>query len=139
VVSPSTITVQRFAFYYTGTFTDYGGVAYNVTLRLQIRNSSGTILDTAQVSVPSTFSGGFVFFENLGFTMNANTTYIFTTYMANALTLGAWSGYAGDSATGYTNGVGYSATVTDADSSFNSWGVWNQHSWDRRFWLQACQ
>lgn len=131
-------TLKRFAFYFTSTFRDGAGMPRDVTLVLQIRDGAGKVQQTARVNVPASFREGYVFWENLGAALAANTRYIFTSYMLDALSVGAWSGYAGDAAQGYAEGQGYTGTVTDADATFDDWSTWQEHNWDRRFWLQAC-
>ena len=131
-------TLSRFAFHFTASFVDGAGKAHDSTLVLQIRDAMGTVRKTARAHVLASFKGGYVFWENLGFKLDAGSTYIFTSYMQDALTVGAWSGYAADAARSYVDGKGYMATVTDADATFEQWSAWREDEWDRRFWLQAC-
>jgi hypothetical protein len=105
-----------------------------VNLRLDRRTSAGAISATYTTVVPTTYSGGWVYWTTPATTLAAGTEQIFTAWMTNAFTNPVNSGNVGDSNAGFTLGQGYSATVTSGDLA--SWASWSEHPWDFHFRIQ---
>lgn len=140
VLVDSTITLNNFSFYFTTRF-DFAqnpdGFGHQVTLVLNIRDNSGTILQTEQAIVPDTFEGGWVTWSNIDMNVSANTSIIFTTYQVGAYdTAQYFNANGADADAGYTNGVRYTKGDT-SDANMEIWEGWNVHSWDAMFWLQG--
>ena len=134
------IVLDSFAFYVTRYF-DFSesstGTGHAVTLALDIRDASGSILKSVEEELDASFSGGWVTWAGIDMSVTANTTLIFTTYLVGAYdTNMVNSGQAGDSATGYLDGVRYTKSGT-GDADMMLWDGWNEHSWDSLFWLQG--
>jgi hypothetical protein len=78
------ITLQSFAFYFASPFdfilnpTDTG---HDVSLRMHIRDSIGVVLDSVEVTVADTFSGGWIKWSNIDFELNEPAKFIFSTYL----------------------------------------------------------
>jgi hypothetical protein len=104
------------------------------TLRLERRSSTGAIAASYTTTVPTTFSGGWVYWTTATTTLAAGTQQIFTAWMTNAFTNPVYSGSPGDSAAGFTLGEGYSGEVTSGD--LTAWSGWGTHPWDFQFRIQ---
>jgi hypothetical protein len=144
ITPSSSVVMDRFGLAITDGFTSSqtGTPATTaVNLRLDRRTSTGAISATYTAVVPTTFSGGWVYFTTPTTTLAAGTQQIFTAWMTNAFTNPVNSGTPGDSATGFTLGEGYSAVVTSGD--LIAWSNWSTHSWDFNFRIQrrnpSCQ
>ena len=134
------IVLDSFAFYVTRYF-DFSesptGTGHAVTLALDIRDASGNILKSVEEELDASFSGEWVTWAGIDMSVTANTTLIFTTYLVGAYdTNMVNSGQAGDSATGYLDGVRYTKSGT-GDADMMLWDGWTEHSWDSLFWLQG--
>jgi len=79
VVFTSGMTLKTFGYYFTS------GFGSNVVLRLDMRNTAGTIVTSATVSVPSSFTGGWVYWTGINYAVSASSTYIFTSFVTNAI------------------------------------------------------
>jgi hypothetical protein len=132
------VTLETFAFYFTVPFDSAingTGTGHEVTLKLNIRDSLGSILQTRQVVVPDTFSGGWVTWDSISYDINQPGEYIFSTYLVGGIDSNkVTSGQGCDFNAGYTGGERYvKYAVSDSDASV--WGDWSQHPWDSDFWL----
>jgi hypothetical protein len=137
VTPASTVTMSRFGFYFDGGFTFSTTGMYGTqpnTVRLDVRNASGTILATYTTTLPGNFAGGWVYWTTSATTLTGGTQYIFTSYMTNAFTQMVNSGSAGDANAGYAAGAGYSADATSGD--LITWSLWGTHPWDFHFRVQ---
>jgi hypothetical protein len=105
-----------------------------VQLRLERRNSAGTILATYNVTVPTTFAGGYVYWPTATTTLSAGTMQIFTAWMTNAFANPVNSGSPADGAAGFTLGQGY--TGQEATGNLTAWANWSEHPWDFHFRIQ---
>ncbi len=132
------LTMSRFAFYYTGAFRhETTGAAEAVTLQAELRNVNGTVLKSNQVSLPATFNGGWVWFT-LPYTLQANTTYIITSWLVNGYAQGVDSGIRSNTANAYTSGYRWSASGSGA--GLGNWTLWSSSStdtWDYWFWARS--
>jgi len=132
------INLESFAFYFTSPFDSAingTGTGHEVTLKLQIRDSVGTILQAEQIVVPDTFTGGWVIWSNINLTISETGKYIFSTYLIGGYDSNLVNtGQGCDLNAGYLPGERYAKYVTnDADAEF--WGDWSLHTWDSDFWL----
>jgi hypothetical protein len=144
VTPSSSVVMDRFGLNINRAFTYSmaGGPATTaVNLRLDRRNSAGTITASYTAVVPTTFEGGWVYWTTPTTTLAAGTQQIFTAWMTNAFTNPVNSGTPGDSAAGFTLGQGYSGEVTSGD--LTGWANWGEHPWDFYFRIQrrnaSCQ
>jgi Secretion system C-terminal sorting domain len=132
------IKLETFAFYFTVPFDSAingTGTGHEVILKLNIRDSLGTILQTDQVDVPATFSGGWVTWDSINYNIDQPGEYIFSTYLVGGIDSNkVTSGQGCDFNAGYPGGVRYAKyAVSDSDASV--WGDWSESPWDSDFWL----
>jgi len=132
------LTLESFAFYFTSSFdsaSSASGIGYEVTLRLHIRDSAGSILQTANVVVPDTFTGGWVTWQGINIDLSYAGKYIFSTYLLGGYdSLPVNSGQGCDLNSGYSGGERYSKYVSNyGEAEF--WGKLSEHPWDSNFWL----
>jgi hypothetical protein len=139
VTPASSITMQRFG------FNLGGGFAYSTTglfgtqpnaIRLDRRDSAGTILATYTTTVPANWPGGWLFWTTPATALNANTLQIFTAFLTTAFTQKVTSSSPGDASAGYAGGGGYTADVGPA-GDLTAWSSWATHTWDFQFRIQS--
>lgn len=134
------ITLESFAFYFTAPFDSAingTGTGHEVTLKLNIRDSLGTILQTNEVVVGDTFTGGWVFWENLNLDLNSPTKLIFSTYLVGAYDSNMVNSAQGcDLNAGYPGGDRFGKDGM-SDAEMEIWGDWSNHPWDSNFWLKG--
>lgn len=108
---------------------------HEVTLRLRLRDSSGTILHTQDLVLADTFSGGWAAWESINYNINQPGKYIFSHHLVGGYdSLQVYTGIVCDVNAGYSGGERYSKyVVNDSDAVF--WGDWSNHPWDANFWL----
>ncbi len=132
------VKLQTFAFYFTVPFDSAingTGNGHEVTLKLNVRDSSGAILNTEQVIVPDTFSGGWVTWDSINYDINQPGKYIFSTYLVGGIDSNkVTSGQGCDFNGGYPDGERY-VKYAVSDSDAEAWGDWSVHPWDSDFWL----
>jgi hypothetical protein len=135
------ITLTDFSFYFASRF-DYAqnpdGFGHDVTLILNIRDSSGTILQTESVFVPGSFENGWVTWSGIDRKVDEGTLLIFTAYLEGGYDLHQYTSSNGaDQYQLYVPGARYGKDGT-TDMSMEDWTDWGQHpSWDSMFWLQG--
>lgn len=134
------ITLESFAFYFTAPFDSAingTGTGHEVTLKLNIRDSLGTIIQTNEVVVGDTFMGGWVFWENLNLDLNSPTKLIFSTYLVGAYDSNMVNSAQGcDFNAGYLGGERFGKDGM-SDAEMEIWGDWSNHPWDSNFWLKG--
>lgn len=132
------INLMSFAFYFTSPFDSAMngmGEGHEVILKLHIRDSVGTILQTEQIFVPDTFMGGWVTWSNINLELPETSTYIFSCYLVGGYDSNmVYSGIGCDFNSGYLDGEMYVKEVT-TELEAETWGDWSQHTWDANFWL----
>ncbi len=134
------INLQSFAFYFTTPFDSainklFSG--HEVSLKLQIRDSIGSILKTSEVVVADTFSSGWIKWEDLDFNIPDTGKYIFSSYLIGGYdSVQLMSSQACDLNEGYSRGERYAKYVVN-DSDAAEWGDWSLSSWDANFWLSG--
>jgi len=133
------IVLNDFSFYFDSRF-DYvmspDGFGHDVTLVLNIRDSSGAILQTVAILVPASFEGGWVTWTDINRNVDEGTLLIFTTYLVGAYDLNQYtSSHGSDQYHLYTQGERYGKDgISDAD--MEDWNNWVIHgSWVSMFWL----
>lgn len=136
----TSITINSFAFHFTRRF-DYpanpDGKGHEVTLTLNVRDDSGTILRTLQEVLPDTFAGGWVTWDGIELDVAPQSTVIFTTYLVGAYRTNQYfTGHSGDQFASYDGGFRYTKGDT-SDAGMEQWQGWNRHSWDSAFWLKG--
>ncbi|RMD58837.1 T9SS C-terminal target domain-containing protein [Candidatus Parcubacteria bacterium] len=140
VLVDTSITLESFSFYFRGPF-DFAenpeGRGHEVTLTLNVRDTSGAILRTLQTIVADTFQTGWVTWPGIALDAAAQTTLIFTTYLVGAYDANQFTASNGaDANAGYAGGVRYSKNGT-SDADMEDWTDWGVHSWDSAFRLQG--
>jgi hypothetical protein len=131
------ITLETFSFYFTSPFDSVNGIlsGHEVTLKLHIRDSLGTIMQSETIVVPDTFTGGWVTWSNINYDITTAEEYIFSAYLVGGYdSIQVHSGIGSDLNAGYLNGEMYVKYVTN-DLEAETWGDWSQHVWDANFWL----
>jgi hypothetical protein len=134
------ITLEEFSFYFDSRF-DYAmnpdGFGHEVTLVLNIRDSSGTILQTIATLVPASFESGWVTWTDINMNVDDGTLLIFTTYLVGAYDVNQYfSPHGSDQFSLYTPGERYVKEGT-SDAQMEEWSDWFLHPWDSMFWLQG--
>jgi hypothetical protein len=140
VLIDSAIALVSFAFNFTNYF-DYPAnpdfMGHEVTLKLNVRDSTGRILKTDSVIVPAAFPGGWVTWTNLDLAVQANTRLIFTSYLVGASTTHQYfTGQAADAYSLYLQGDRYAKEDT-TDTTMDAWSDWVKVSWDSAFLLEG--
>jgi hypothetical protein len=140
VLIDTDIFLESFAFYLERRF-DYienpTGTGHDATLRLTVRDGAGVAIKAVELDLPGSFNGGWVTWENIDMSVDANTTLIFTSNLMGAFSTNqVWSAGRGDDGAGYPDGVRYTKQGTD-DASMDEWTGWTVHSWDAWFWLKG--
>jgi len=147
VLIESDIILNSFSFNLTNPFDysenpEYQGHA--VTLILNIRDISGTLIQTEQLDLPDTFSGGWVTWTNINLDVSADTTLIFTAYLVGAFDTHQYNSYITRDDNGrYLNGDAYLHNDVTSDAEMENWSIWwNDATYgydptDFNFWLQG--
>jgi hypothetical protein len=136
----TSIILTDFSFHFDTRF-DYvmnpDGFGHDVTLVLNIRDSSGVILQTVAILVSASFEGGWVTWTDINMSVDEGTLLIFTTYLMGAYDLNQYtSSHGSDQFALYTPGHRYSKDGT-SDAQMEEWTDWGVHPWDSMFWLQG--
>ncbi len=120
---------DEFDYHYSPT-----GSGHAVTLVLNVRAENGTIVKTVSENVPSSFNGGWVFFD-LNMDMWADETYLFTCYLQDGHSNELSSSLCGRSDDPWPNSQGYSAETDSNPFDMEDWSHWSTHPWDFNFRL----
>jgi hypothetical protein len=134
------INLESFAVRFTSSF-DFAqnptGTGHEVTLRLHIRDSAGTVLQAEDLVLADTFSGGWATWASINLNINSPGKYIFSHYLVGGYdSLQVYTGIACDLNAGYAGGERFvKYVVNDSDAVF--WGDWSNHSWDANFHLNG--
>jgi|GEM_PF-3193876 len=102
------VSLDSFAFYLS---LPYGYPSQPFTLRLDVRDSNGTILATNARTVATLSEGWFTWDGFGGPTLTSGETYIFTSYVLDAMSNGAKFSIHGDSGGSYADGTRYTSQV----------------------------
>lgn len=127
-------------FRYDEGFTSY---KKEVTLKLNIRNSSDTIIASTTTNVPSSFNGGFISFDIESFNLffNANETYVFQWYLVDGAKLGVNSSSSGNNkntGSGFCFGKSYfGESHVDKNTSLEDSENWYEHGWSFSIGLEG--
>ncbi len=132
------INLESYSVYFTSNF-DFAqnptGTGHEVTVRLQIRDSAGTVLQTRDLVLADTFLGGWATWSGINFNIESPGKYIFSHYLVGGYDSNqVYTGIACDFNAGYSGGERYSKYVVN-DSDAVSWGDWSNHPWDANFHL----
>ncbi len=142
----STILLKEFSFYFTGTFKSpaawfesFDITGHEVTIVLNIRDSSGVILQTEEVVLPETFDGGWATWSNIDLEVNAKTTLLFTSYLLGAKSTSRYfNGIGADSGASYEFGERYTKQLGEGiPGDIEDWDGWTLHPWDSNFRLHG--
>ncbi|MER3374744.1 MAG: hypothetical protein RIM83_08940 [Allomuricauda sp.] len=112
-------------------------------LRLDIRDGTGLILGTATGIIPSTYRGGWVYFDlsSLEVFLEANKSYVFTWYLLNGGEIGVNTssmGYIGDSGEETCNAIGFSGQSNISKfTTLQMWNTWFEHQWHFNYSLSG--
>ncbi|PKL35928.1 MAG: hypothetical protein CVV44_20650 [Spirochaetae bacterium HGW-Spirochaetae-1] len=111
----------------------------DVTLRLIIRNAGGVMLDSIDLVVPASYSGGWITWTPINMSVASGTTLIFTAYLVggydtNELTAYIDANLVTDS---YSNGRRYDINGAYTDAAMETWSNWGTQDYDLHFWLQG--
>lgn len=134
------ITLESFAFYFTAPFDSAlngTGTGHEVTLKLNIRDSLGSIIESSEVVVGDTFTGGWVFWNDIQLELQQPGKYIFSSYLVDGYDLNmVYSAQGCDFNAGYPGGERFGKDGT-TNQSMEEWGDWSNHPWDSNFWLKG--
>jgi hypothetical protein len=132
------INLESYSVFFTSSFDfvqNPTGTGHEVTLRLHIRDSVGNVLQTKDLVLADTFSGGWATWSAINLNINASGKYIFSHYLVGGFdSLQVSSGISCDVNAGYSGGERYGKYVIN-DSDAVSWDNWSNHPWDANFWL----
>jgi len=128
------LSLSTFSIYLTNQFAyDFNaGLFYpnTVAVKLDIRNSNGSILASKNINIPNSFTGGWVDFNlsNLNLFLQKNVLYIFTMYLPNGEEIRANTGIRGGTKitdTGICYLASYSAgSSKDDPRDLEDWDSW---------------
>jgi len=132
------ITLESFAVRFSGKF-DFAqnptGTGHEVTLRLRIRDSIGTVLHTQDLVLADTFSGGWAAWKSIHYNINQPGKFIFSHHLVGGYdSLQVNNGIVADFNGGYVGGERYAKYVVN-DSDAVLWGDWSMSPWDANFHL----
>src|SRR5690606_22431033 len=138
---PTARSMNKFAFYFNAAFARFStSERVEVTVRLELRNSAGVIQKTANTVVPTTFGGGWVWWD-INASLAADTQYAFDAWIVNGYTLGVNSSMRGhSSASSYPDG--YALTKEQPTNDLSSTAGWmsrNTAPLDFNFMVRTCQ
>ena len=138
VTIDQSINLESYSVYFTSRF-DFSqnptGTGHEVTIRLHIRDSSGTVLKTKDLVLADTFSGGWATWSVINLNINTPGKYIFSNYLVGGYdSLRVNSGIRCDFNAGYTGGERFGKYVIN-DSDAVAWNDWSGHPWDANFRL----
>jgi len=133
------IVLRSFAFHFRARFdwvSNPSGVGHEVTLLLNVRDSTGFILSTSSVVVPDTFQAGWVTWSGMDIPVEAQSILIFTAYLVGAYDSNQFtSSQSCDASKLYTPGE-FFIKEGMSDAEMELWSEWSPHgSWDSAFWL----
>lgn len=134
------IKLESYAVHFGGIF-DFAqnptGSGHEVTLRLRVRDSLGTVLHTQDLVLPDTFSGGWATWDSINFNLNQPGKYIFSHHLVGGYdSLQVHNSISCDLNAGYPGGERYGKYVVN-DSDAVIWGDWSSHPWDANFHLKG--
>lgn len=139
VTLSKTFELSKFGFHYQSRF-DFKHEpklsGHEVTLVLDVRSWTGVPLASAEVVVPASFNGGWVYWDIVK-TLQPGQ-YVFTCYLKNGLALGLTSGMMANSQGGYADGQRFGGVIYSGSESLADWTKWNPvGAWDYHFHMQS--
>lgn len=122
-------------------FSNPDGTGHAVDLKLNVRDSLGTVIASSTKHVESSFDGGWVTFDMtyLNLTLKSTTKYIFTWHLINGINNEYSNGSSGDADAGFSMGSGYNSEITSGTDDLDDWAHWTNHSWDFYFRLYGIE
>lgn len=130
--------VDTVGFRFQGCFDYYenpDGYGHEVRLVLNIRNSTGGLLEILYKDLPETFKGGWVDFEipNDGLWVFAGQDYIFTCYLYKGEMLKYYNSVYARADNPWPLSQGYTCTQTGTPADMETWANWTTSSLDFNF------
>lgn len=132
------MTIESFSFHFAAPF-DYAmrpeNKGHEVTLVLHVRNDAGAVLATSSVTLPASFTSGWVTWDGLMQPAVAGSNMIFTAYLVGGYDVNPFtSSHSAALNDPYPDGTRYTRHA-DTDEKMADWDEWNTHPWDSAFRL----
>ena len=139
VLMDTSMIVNSFAFHFESPFDfilNPTGSGHEVTLRMHVRNRAGVIVKSADVTVPASFTSGWVTWDGLGIPVTQGIKLFFTAYLVGGFDPNMYFNAFSASATDpYSEGT-LMLKDGQSDADLDAWTDWVPNSaWDAAFRL----
>ena len=123
--------IDSFAFHFNAIF-DYSqnpdGHGHEVTLRLHMHDSSGTVVKSSEVTLPDSFTDGWVTWHGLDLSVSEGDLVIFTTFLVGGYDVNQYtSSFSMSSTDTYPEGMLF-GKYAKSDNGFAEWEDWSGSS-----------
>jgi hypothetical protein len=135
------MTIGSFSLHFNDMF-DYSqnpdGHGHEVTLRLQVRDSSGTVIKSDDTVLPESFTGGWVLWNGLKLEASEGTSLVFTVFLVGGYDNNKYTSTISASATDqYPHGT-MIGKYAKSDEDFADWTDWTENTQrDLAFFLRG--
>jgi len=125
------MTIGSFSLHFNDKF-DYSqnpdGHGHEVTLRLQVRDSSGTVIKSDDTVLPDSFEGGWVLWNGLKLEPSEGTSMVFTVFLVGGYDSNKYTSSISASATDqYPHGT-MVGKYAKSDEGFADWADWTENT-----------
>ncbi|MBL0174363.1 MAG: T9SS type A sorting domain-containing protein [Ignavibacteria bacterium] len=139
VLMDTSMTVNSFSFRFESPFDfimNPTGGGHEVTLRMHVRNRAGVIMKTADVTVPASFTSGWVTWDGLGIPVTQGVKLFFTAYLVGGFDVNMYyTGFTASASNPYSEGT-LMLKDGQSDADLDAWTDWVPNSaWDAAFRL----
>jgi hypothetical protein len=139
VLMDTGMTVNSFAFHFETPFDfvlNPTGTGHEVNLRMHVRNRAGVIMKTADVTVPASFTSGWVTWDGLGIPVTQGVKLFFTAYLVGGFDVNMYyTGFTASASNPYSEGT-LMLKDGQSDADLDAWTDWVPNSaWDAAFRL----
>jgi hypothetical protein len=141
VLIDADMTINNFSLHFNQMF-DYAqnpdGHGHEVTLRLQVRDSSGTVIKSDDTVIPESFTEGWMSWTGLNIEASEGTSMVFTVFLVGGYDENRYTSNISASATNvYPHGT-MVGKYAKSDDGFTDWTDWTQNAaWDLAFILRG--
>ena len=109
-------------------FDNPTGTGHEVDIKLQIRDTLGTEINSKIITIPNSFNGGWYEFDisDLNVLLNSDSTYIFTLYLIDGFSNNLMSSVRFDGDAQYSNGErkNFTTPTSATNSEIEDWSNW---------------
>ena len=131
VLIDADMTINNFSLNFSQMF-DYSqnpdGHGHEVTLRLQVRDSSGTVIKTDDATLPASFTGGWMAWTGLNIEASAGTSLVFTVFLVGGYDDNKYtSSISASEGDEYPHGT-MVGKYAKSDEGFADWTDWTENT-----------